>query len=293
MSSSHLQIIRAHLATLPVAESLSQALIQMVERDVLRLSDVPHWSMTISRVGRALHVDPEAITCFEAAWGLLYITMRRLDHVQDNDSIDDDAFSQLSVPMRYHLMLCAYLLSASILEQLEDRPVGTERRRRLRHLWHESLFRAASGQHQDLALQTQTTQPTMEQYQTLVHGKAGPLYRLAFGGLATLASDDQVIISVLTDVGELYGALVQYADDLVDAAVSSSQDSHLAAILVSERPDLGLYGTIAASRFFEEIARAYQAHAAALLEHVEHALAQEILTFFEETFACSPIARHQ
>ena len=67
-------------------------------------------------------------------------------------------------------------------------------------------------------------------------------------GLATLLTDDLTLVDALTQVGEIYGTLVQYADDLRDAV-----DQPNAALTLPELlPQLAIFplqGSAASDHF--------------------------------------------
>lgn len=278
--------IRAHVIALPIDDSLSAALLQMVEHDIHMLQESPQWIATIPYLGELFGLPHETVETFGSAWCLMYAAMRRLDKLQDSDPIDDLRFAQLPSPMQYHLVISYYVLATSLLDRLSESSIAAYRIQRLRRLWIDSLFRAASGQRNDLAMQSSPDRAIrrFEGYQELVHAKAGPFFALAFGGVAALATDDESTITALAHTGELFGALAQYADDLIDVDESSGQTSVLAEALISMRPDLAEHGPAAAVRFFEQIAQAYLVHATTLLGAVDHSVRQGIIAMFAEAY---------
>lgn len=207
------------LADAGVSPSLQSTLHALVEQD--DIWGRRNWGHVIPAVAAALGTqEPASIQPFAAAWGLLNAALRRIDHVQDGDDSDTPLPASLSVSAQYNLLLTYYLLATTLLDNLNNGSIPPTRQLRLRRLWVDCLLRVADGQQADLeSSHTGHAEPDdLDRYQHLVQAKTGALFALAFGGTATLLSDDPRLIATLFDVGEVFGMLVQYGDDVVDAA---------------------------------------------------------------------------
>jgi len=210
--------IRTRLADAGVSPSLQATLHTLVEQD--DIGGQHNWGHVIPAVAAALDAPkPASIQPFAAAWGLLNAALRRIDHVQDGDVSDIPLPASLSVGAQYNLLLAYYLLATTLLDDLDSAVIPPARQLRLRRVWTDCLLRVAEGQQADLE-SSHTVHAGLEdldRYQHLVQAKTGALFALAFGGTATLLSDDPQLIAMLFDVGEVFGMLVQYGDDVLDA----------------------------------------------------------------------------
>jgi hypothetical protein len=167
---------------------------------------------------------------FRDAWTLLYATIGRLDSLQDGDPIRKLPQVE-TVGEHYNLVFASYVLAASLLDDLTTQ-VPNDRLARLQRLWNDCILRMAGGQQHDLASGTVLLSfDALAPYQQIAQAKTGATYALAFGGMATLLSDDCELIERFTQVGEIYGTLVQYADDLRDAASQPNVALTLPALL--------------------------------------------------------------
>jgi hypothetical protein len=208
------------LADAGVSPSLQSTLHTLVEQD--DTGGRHNWGHVIPAVAAALDAqEPASIQPFAAAWGLLNAALRRLDHVQDGDASDTPLLASLPVGAQYNVLLTYYLLATTLLDDLDNGSIPPSRQLRLRRLWADCLLRVADGQQADLESPhtVDAGLNDLDRYQRLVQAKTGALFALAFGGTATLLSDDPRLIATLFDVGEVFGMLVQYGDDVVDAAL--------------------------------------------------------------------------
>jgi hypothetical protein len=196
-------------------------LLQLAAYDVGRMERNP-WFWVLPAVQNLLQPqDTKAVTNlapFMAAWGFLYAATIRLDQIQDHDPVDDPLPTNQTAA-QYNLLLAYSVLASSILDQLSAEVFPARRLLRLRRFWSDMLLRMASGQQRDLTAAHPVLAPdTLDYYEELARAKTGAAFALAFGGVATLLSDDSALIERLTLVGEIFGLLVQYGDDLSDAA---------------------------------------------------------------------------
>jgi hypothetical protein len=192
-------------------------LLRLATYDVRRIAR-NHWSWVLSDVQSFIQMDREAeLTPFFAAWGFLYAATIRLDQLQDHDLIDDPLpTDQLNA--QYNLLLTYYVLASSLLDHLSADTFPAHRLLRLRHHWSNMLLRMASGQQRDLTAHQASlgNNNTLDYYEQLARAKTGAAFALAFGGIATLLSDDAPFIADIARIGEIFGMLVQYGDDLID-----------------------------------------------------------------------------
>lgn len=168
--------------------------------------------------------DDTIVMPFVAAWTLLDYTVLRLDHLQDGDPEDHPLPTAPDEHASYNLVFSLFIAASSLLDELDPR-VPMSRWLRLRHLWNRSLLAAASGQQQDLASGKSTSRALdrLDEYQELAHAKTGNLFALVFAAPAVLVTDDEALISVCHFAGDMYGALLQLGDDLLD---QNAQQDH-------------------------------------------------------------------
>jgi Polyprenyl synthetase len=278
-------VILNQLDTLEVLPSLRHMLAHMASHDVQGLADSHHWDAVIPVLASLLHVGPGASELFGTAWRLTYAAICRLDHLQDGDLIGDSQFATLPANIQYQLVFSYYLFATSFLDTLDPAVISAQRLCQLRQLWTSALFRVAGGQQSDLAVGAALQPPPgLESYQAIIHNKAGALFALAFAGTALLSTVTDETIQVLYTVGDLYGTLVQYVDDLTDAADQPNQTATLATALVLDRPDLEPFGERAPRAFFEVLYCSYYAQTIELLSPLPVTFRDGILGLFHESF---------
>jgi hypothetical protein len=185
-----LELVRQRLDEIELLPELRQALMQLAEGDAARLVAGRHWSWLIPSLRRLLG-EPEAdITPFFLAWSTLHLATSRLDHLQDNDP-PDQLGATGSPSIQYNLALTTYALATGLLDLLVPVGVPPHRILRLYRLWSTRLLCTAGGQHSDLALMNAAAEDDLlEVYQQVAQAKSGAMFALAFGGTATLLTDD-------------------------------------------------------------------------------------------------------
>lgn len=260
------QVIRDRLEQLVASPALRELMLQIAADDMRSVAARSH-CMIIPALGGTLGAHHQVIEAFSMAWQLMYAAICRLDDLQDGDPTSDCMFASLPSGLQYQLVFSSYLLATSFLDDLIPEHLSVPRIARLRRLWTAMMFQAASGQYQDLTTDRAESDHThaLADYQALTHEKAGPLFSLAFGGGAALASDDEELGEALVQVGELYGALVQYHDDVVDGDQQPNRGWTLSTTLMLARPDLQEHADEACAAFLTQIYHAYVAHAAEIL----------------------------
>lgn len=212
--------IAEHLTIHPLLPELSALLLHMLDTDCTQSDYRQDWTEAILTIQQALGATRSASLPFADAWTIMYAAISYLDHLQDGDPITDSCILALPPPQQYNAVFSYYVLAESLLSTIDATHIPPARLHRLRALWSSSLLRMASGQQRDLILQTahppHTAQDTLATYQDIAQWKTGATFALAFGGAAMLHSDDQVLIDTLLLLGEIYGTLLQYSDDLHD-----------------------------------------------------------------------------
>ncbi len=209
--------MRDHVCTridqLPILPELRALLLHMVQHDDERQAD--HIGPLLTTVQMLLGAGTTS-TPFIAAWRLMYAAISRLDELQDNDPISDGVVAALDQGLHYNLIFTYYALATSMLDDLDPQCIPYQRIHRVRTAWSASMLRMAGGQQRDLLGVLPSGRAPLIAYQELAQAKTGATFALAFGGMAMLCSDDNDLIQRLTLVGEIYGTLLQYSDDLLD-----------------------------------------------------------------------------
>jgi len=218
------------LAQLPLRKEFGEQLAELLRPQVERLRQHPPIAAMFATLSAVLPGPEPTVVSFREAWMLMYATVGHLASLQDGDPLQ--ALPQIeTIEEHYNLVFASYVLAASLLDDLAMQ-VPDGRLYRLQRLWNNCILRMADGQQQDLASGTTPLSfDTLVIYQQIAQAKTGATYALAFGGMATLLADDHELVDVLTQVGEIYGTLVQYDDDLRDAASQPNAALTLPALL--------------------------------------------------------------
>lgn len=225
--------ITQRIAGLDLNPEVARTLLQVSSADTARLATLPHLAPLFPALCAALGHDPASVANFQAAWLLLYAAISRLDHLQDDDPMEHPLPAVGSVGAQYNLVLAMYVLANSLLDELAP-DVPPSRLIRLYRLWNDLVLRMADGQQRDLQLGTSALigeAAALDTYQEIAQAKTGATFALAFGGTAILLTDDIPTIATLTAVGESYGTLIQYGDDLRDAAQQQANAATFPAVL--------------------------------------------------------------
>lgn len=188
----------------------------------------PEWVRVIGDIVKAFGYSVLTTEPFIRSWQELYTLTILLDHVQDGDELAPTWFAQLPQALQYHLIFSTYALAQdSVHGPYPDIP--EHRVARLLHLWSRSVTHLAEGQYRDLT-ETATddiegSQSLLDSYEAIIRLKTGVLFALGFGGAAVLTTDDEDCINAALGAGEIFGMLLQYGDDLLDAEAQSQQRS--------------------------------------------------------------------
>jgi hypothetical protein len=185
------------------------------------------WLEGLAQVARSLQLEQRAVAPFLDAWRAFYTAALHLDHLQDGDPLHDRWLAERSPALQYHLTFSLYVFAQHALASLHSQGIAANRLARLQSFWALSVARIADGQYADLMAtllpHDRTARSALDQYEQIAARKTGAIFGLAFGGIAMLATDDEAQIAALTTVGTIYGLLVQYYDDLVDADAQADQ----------------------------------------------------------------------
>lgn len=223
-----IDIIVQRISGVPVLTESRAALEHLVEHDwtdQAAVEDRRRTGTTLEQIFKGLGAT-KGLQPFLNAWLLLRAALLHLDHVQDNDpttlAIRDSAFS---APEQYNLILTYYVLSMAQLDELDDAIIPGRRIRRVIRLWNDSMLVAGSGQQRDLARSgpRDSVEAVLEHYMETIEAKAGAVYALGLGGVALLSTDDQQQFGALSLIGRIFGTLLQFSDDMLDAGSQSSE----------------------------------------------------------------------
>jgi hypothetical protein len=189
------------------------------------LAPHPAWLAGIKQTGSALGCPAAAVGAYISGWRRLYTAILLLDHLQDDDPIDD-WLAELPTPLRYHLAFSVYAAAQQALSVLATYTSPT-RFVRLYGFWTKTVSHLALGQYCDLTgtvtPSNGTADQTLDAYEAIAAQKTGSVFALAFGGSAMLATDDLAQIDAAGAAGLLFGLLLQYQDDLLDAPRQATQ----------------------------------------------------------------------
>lgn len=250
----------------PIAGELQLAVDRLLS-ETSGSAPQPVWIETIVRIAASLQAEPRAIAPFLDAWRALYTVTLWLDHLQDGDPLGEPWLAGLAPGLQYHLAFSVYVAAQHALASLDARVIPAARIERLQRFWAASVAQLASGQYRDLTLTRATLQAhggaSLDAYERLAAEKTGVTFALAFGGVALLATDDEAQIAALITAGTVYGMLLQYRDDIFDAADQEHQleTATLSRALLAAHPALAVHGLGAVHAFW---AATYTSYAQAL-----------------------------
>lgn len=214
LESRFVELVERRLQESNVLPELHQALMWQARQDAVRLATGRHWSWVIPSIQHLLGRPEADIVPFLAAWSVLHLATSRLDHLQDDDPVDEPSLPKGAA---YNLALSAYALATGLLDALPSTSFAPHRLLRLHRLWSSHILSTAGGQQRDLMhLGAGGEAASLMAYQEAAQAKSGAMFALAFGGTAALLDDNQEIIDRYSAIGELFGTLVQYWDDVLD-----------------------------------------------------------------------------
>ncbi len=278
--------VEQRLAEAGMLPELRAALIGMARQDLDAVPSGSFYGRPIEVLGNRLNGPPKRVQRFAATWAVLYGALRRLDHLQDGDPDDQPVSPTASLGSRYNEVFGYYVLDTTLLETL-DEEILPQRLQQLRRLWLDCILRAASGQQRDLEAVAGQVPPSaaLDLYQSVAQAKAGALFRLGFGGMATLFSDDPTAIEVISFAGEVYGTLLQFSDDVRDSEQQTLSGTTLPQAYHAARGTAG--GVLPGhdvGMFWRHVYHAYMAQLERALDTVVPELRDGILAIFQDTF---------
>lgn len=265
---------------------LAQMLDQLASVETKRLAQGRLWPGLCTTVRSVFPDAGDTLDPFLGAWGVLYAATLFLDALQDGDPLPE-ALPVVATPGRYNLAFSSVLLATSLLDDLAPPQFSASRLVRLRRLWSDMLLQAASGQQRDLGIsQAAQHSSLLDAYQQTAQAKTGALFALALGGAATLMTDDLPTIVALTTAGELFGTLVQYSDDVLDADQQPNLTLTLPQALDTDKALLGVEApdhTPAA--FWTYLEQAHLRALGQMLAPLPEAMQQPVRRLFADVFA--------
>jgi hypothetical protein len=272
-----LQDVMDYLSQVEMLPELREELQQMVTVDSARISQNTHLEV-VQSVQHILGLNPDHLAPFDAAWSLMFMAISRLDHLQDGDPVEYELPTANSHGAQYNLVFGYYLLATGLLDSLSPQHIPGYRIARLRQLWSSSMLRMASGQQRDLTSKFDvTSQLNLDYYQELAQAKTGSSFDLLFGGFATLYTDKEDIIEAFIFIGELYGKIIQYSDDIQDDFNQNNSNITLPRAVESINANQK-YTLI---DFFFHIYHAYRQVAAEKLQNIPYNIREPILQLFD------------
>jgi len=276
-------MVARRLADIDLLPELRQTLLRLSAVDEAWCGSEWQWAWVIPAIQAAFGGEDLPVQPFIAAWTTMYAAIVRLDHLQDGDAVDELLRQSGRTATQYNLVLAYYVLASSLLDDLAPDAFPLRRIRRLYRLWSDLILRTASGQQRDLVIETVSDTANLAAYHDLARAKTGSTFALAFGGVATLMSDDQAIIDACLVVGDLFGALVQYHDDVLDAAAQPNATLTLPDTLAQAYPEIAA-GVRTPQQFWSHLYQAYRAYVEQVLTAVPEQLAAAVLALFVRAF---------
>lgn len=277
--------IERRLAHLDLPETIVGALRQVVVDDVARLQGRVEVGSVIPQVADLFDNRISVYEPFQAAWLVMYAAIQRLDHLQDGD-VEDVPLSFLhSTAARYNFVLGCYVLGSSLLDDL-DGGLPPERVQQVRRLWHDMMLRMVAGQQLDLYSQNvPRTLLAADDYQALVRAKTGATYLLAFAAPALLSGANDQTVSAFALVGEIYGTLLQFFDDVRDATTQQGGAS-LPHVL---QTSFGVVPELLPALLYGQLYPAYRSAALQAIENLSQSIQDGIRALFAIVFETQAI----
>lgn len=287
MSHPLRSLIVERLAHVPLDDSTRADLLRFVDGEAAEVACARQLAQVFVLLDGVFGPDAATATPFQAAWTLMYAAISRLDALQDGDPVRWQLPVLGGAAPQYNFVFAIYVLAEALLDTLSpDLPAA--RIVKLRRLWSDSMLRMAAGQQQDLAAgDGGSAGGSLERYQQIAQAKTGSSFALAFGGCGLLLTDDEPLTAALAAIGEVYGTLIQYSDDLLDAATQPNSAPTLPAALRG----LPQAGEIAPARLaaalWPIIHEMYRLRALALADgHPE--LKEGVAALFDAVFSARP-----
>jgi hypothetical protein len=278
--------IRKWVVSVNLLPELHQILDQLTITDFQRLNSIEALQV-IPKIVDLFNYPAEQIAPFAAAWLTMYGAITHLDDVQDGDVLLPPFQESISTPAQYTIIFGYYLLAQRFLDLLDLDHFSLHRITRVRQFWTEMMLRMAGGQYRDLMPPSNTdSADILDKYQQLAQAKTGSTFMLAFGGTAMLLTDNKTIYESMAIIGEIYGTLLQYGDDINDAATQTNITLTLPHAIDIAQEDIE--NKVVPESLFPAIYAMYYASIEQHLVHLPPNLQLGIRTIFERTFT-SPL----
>jgi hypothetical protein len=279
--------IIAQLDAVDILPELRDILAQLVAADADRLGrdkalqSIPLIAQLFTRSEKYSDI----VIPFSAAWLTMYAAIIRMDDLQDGDLILPPFPTSVSVHSQYTILISYLILAQRLLDVIDPSLVPFARVARIRQLWTSMILRMGGGQYRDLNPPSHLGSiVVLSQYQQIAQAKTGATFTLAFGGTAMLFSDEPQVYESLAVIGEIYGTLLQYGDDLNDAAVQPNATLTLPQALISAQTNV--HTQLTPSEIFLSLYAAYYAAMEEYLCHVPEPIQVGIRSIFDQTFTC-------
>lgn len=272
-------IVGRRIAAVDLLPELEARMLELLDADLQYLTVDRPWWRIFEQVSGMLGNSPFTLP-FIAAWTVMHAAAMHLDHLQDGDQVAPQ-LAGLPPAAHYQLVLSYYVLATSLLDDLPGYGLSLECAVALHRLWNDAMLRIASGQYRDISMAVLGAKDTtIDEYQELIHAKTGAAFGLAFAGLALLNNRSNPLCVAMLTVGELFGGLLQYVDDLIDQTlpIAYSQDAHAQHTLD------GVAVPLRDPSFWARIFPSYRAAVERLLTDYEPELTPPMLALFDHTF---------
>lgn len=281
------EIVARRLAAVDMLPEFRQTLLRLAVADERWSAQCWLWGWVIPAVQATLGGIDLDIEPFAVAWTLMHAAIIRLDRLQDGDPNGELLPMVGNTAAQYNSLLSYYVLASSMLDNLSSDALSPQRISRLRRLWSDMMLRMASGQQCDLTIGDGSGVAELTAYQNLVRTKTGSAFALAFGGAATLLTDDQAIIDACLIVGDLFGALIQYYDDILDANTQPNVTLTLPDVLIRSHPEIAV-SSRTPQAFWAYLYRAYRDYAERVLADLPNDIGPRIVALFVRAFESAP-----
>jgi hypothetical protein len=274
------RFVQEQVKKLQILPELHLFLERIVAADLDRLSrnDI---LQVIPRIVRLFSNTHEIADPFAAAWLTMYAAIIRLDDLQDGDELLPPFPVTAPTHEQYTILFGYYLFAHRLLDLLNPKLIPFARITRVRQFWSDMMLRMAAGQYRDLNPPHSAGTSILDEYQQIAQAKTGATFALAFGGTTMLLTDDPTIYEGMALIGEIYGTLLQYGDDINDAATQPNTTLTLPAALKLVQSESMI---IDAESVFPVI---YPLYYAAVEEHLKCLplpIQSGIRSIFEDTF---------
>jgi hypothetical protein len=211
------------------------------------------------------------------AWHMMYGMIIRLDDIQDNQPIYPPFPSGIDLSTQYNILFSQYLVAESILDDLIKNNLSVYRYIKIRRFWSDMMIRMSSGQYCDIRSKNQPIlQDIAINYQKIAQSKTGATYSLAFGSIGLILFEDKKIYENLAVIGEIYGTLIQYGDDIND--YESDTDKSVSFVDVVKNSEIN------AIHMYNYIYSIYYKHVELNMINFPEELKNSIRSLFAKTF---------